>query len=338
MVIADAVRAVAFVGIALVDTFAATLALALLAGLGTALFTPASLAALPSLVTRPRLPVATSVYGAITDLGLAVGPALMAGFLLIASPETILAGNALTFALSALILARLRFGDAPPTGEPAVASGTLLAQTREGIRSIGLVRGLWPVLAASAAGVFFGGLVNVAELPYLQDDLGASDPVFSVMVALVGAGIAAGSLAGAGGGELGTLTTRLTLGLLLSGAGFLAAGLVPSLAVVLIMFTVAGFGNGLMLVHERLFIQQTVPDELAARVFGVRDATTAWGFGVAFLSAGALVSLAGPQSVIVIAGAGVTLVGLAAGYFLREDRLAPADTASGSPPVAAEAP
>ena len=161
------------------------------------------------------------------------------------------------------------------------------------------------MLAASAAGVFFGGLVNVAELPYLQDDLGASDPVFSVMVALVGAGIAAGSLAGAGGGELETLTTRLTLGLLLSGAGFLAAGLVPSLAVVLVMFTVAGFGNGLMLVHERLFIQQTVPDELAARVFGVRDATTAWGFGVAFLSAGALVSLAGPQSVIVIAGAGV---------------------------------
>ena len=124
------------------------------------------------------------------------------------------------------------------------------------------------------------------------------------MVALVGAGIAAGSLAGAAGGELKTLTTRFTLGLLLSGAGFLVAGLVPTLAVVLVMFTLAGFGNGLMLVHERLFIQETVPDELTARVFGVRDATTAWGFGVAFVSAGALVSLAGPQTVIVIAGAG----------------------------------
>ena len=126
MVIADVVRAVAFVGIALVDSFAATLALALLAGLGTALFTPASLAALPSLVTRPRLPVATSVYGAITDLGLAVGPAIMAAFLLIASPETILAGNALTFALSALVLARLSFGEAPSAAESAAARGTLL--------------------------------------------------------------------------------------------------------------------------------------------------------------------------------------------------------------------
>ncbi len=210
MVIADVVRAVAFVGIALVDSFAATLVLALLAGLGTALFTPASLAALPSLVTRSRLPVATSVYGAITDLGLAVGPAIMAAFLLIASPETILAGNALTFALSALVLARLSFGEAPSAAESTAARGTLLGQTRDGIRSIGLVRGLWPILAASAAGVFFGGLVNVAELPFLKDDLGASDAAFSAMVALVGAGIATGSLAGGAGGELKTLTTRFT--------------------------------------------------------------------------------------------------------------------------------
>ena len=332
MVIADVVRAIAFVGIALVDSFAATLALALLAGLGTALFTPASLAALPS------LPVATSVYGAITDLGLAVGPAIMAAFLLIASPETILAGNALTFALSALVLARLSFGDAPSAAESTAARGTLLGQTRDGIRSIGLVRGLWPILAASAAGVFFGGLVNVAELPFLKDDLGATDAAFSAMVALVGAGIAAGSLAGGAGGELKTLTNRFTIGLLLSGAGFLVAGLVPTLAVVLVMFTLAGFGNGLMLVHERLFIQETVPDELTARVFGVRDATTAWGFGVAFVSAGALVSLAGPQTVIAIAGAGVTLVALAAGYFLRHERLVSAETAGSTSPVAAESP
>jgi MFS family permease len=336
MVLADVVRALAFMGIALVDGFAATLALAFLAGLGTALFTPASLAALPSLVEQRRLPVATSVYGAITDLGLAVGPALTAAFLIIASPETILAANSLTFALSALVLARLHFGAAPVVDpSTSAASGTLLIQARQGIRSIGLVKGLWPILGASAAGVFFGGLVNVAELPFITDDLAASDAVFSAMVALVGAGIAAGSLAGGGGGEIGTLTNRFTLGLLLSGAGFLAAGLVPSLVVVLVMFTLAGFGNGLMLVHERLFIQQTVPDELMARVFGVRDATTAWGFGIAFMSAGALVSAAGPGTVIVIAGAGVAVVGLVAGYFLRQDRLRPEPAASAS--VATEA-
>ena len=77
-VVADVVRAVAFVGIVFVDGFVPTVALALLAGAGTALFTPATLAALPSLVARERLPAATSLYGAISDFGLAAGPALAA--------------------------------------------------------------------------------------------------------------------------------------------------------------------------------------------------------------------------------------------------------------------
>src|SRR5215210_1575530 len=47
VVIADLLRAGAFVGIALVDSFGATVGFALLAGAGTGLFTPAALAALP---------------------------------------------------------------------------------------------------------------------------------------------------------------------------------------------------------------------------------------------------------------------------------------------------
>ena len=45
MIAADVMRAVAFLGIALVDGFAGTLAFALLAGIGTGIFTPAALAA-----------------------------------------------------------------------------------------------------------------------------------------------------------------------------------------------------------------------------------------------------------------------------------------------------
>ena len=56
MVVADTVRAAAFLGIALVDGFPATLAFALVAGACTALFKPASLAALPSLTRAERLP------------------------------------------------------------------------------------------------------------------------------------------------------------------------------------------------------------------------------------------------------------------------------------------
>ena len=109
-VVADVVRAGAFLGIALVDSFEATLALALLAGIGTALFTPAALSALPSLVEERRLPAATALFGTFADLGFTLGPALAAVGLILGGPEFVLLANAVTFLLSAIALSRLRFG------------------------------------------------------------------------------------------------------------------------------------------------------------------------------------------------------------------------------------
>src|SRR5687767_7776010 len=62
MIVADLIRVVAFTGIALVDGFVASLLLALLAGIGTGMFTPSALAALPSVVQRDRLPAASALY------------------------------------------------------------------------------------------------------------------------------------------------------------------------------------------------------------------------------------------------------------------------------------
>src|SRR5919197_6336993 len=100
-VIADAVRALAFAGIWLAPSFPLTVALALLAGVGTALFKPAILAGLPSLVDDENLPAATSLYGAINDLGYTVGPALAAAVLLVAGAPAAMLLNGVTFAVSA---------------------------------------------------------------------------------------------------------------------------------------------------------------------------------------------------------------------------------------------
>jgi MFS family permease len=308
-IVADAVRAVAFIGIALVDGFVPTVALAVLAGTGTALFTPATLAALPSLVDQSRLPAATSVYGAITDVGLAAGPAVTAVFLLVTGPESVLAVNAATFAISAVFLARVNFGGRPAAAERHGSSG-LFSEAREGLAAVRGIPGLPAVLGASAAALFFGGLVNVAELPFITGDLGASEAAFSAVVALVGLGIATGSLTGGKGGPLGHLRRRYLLGLLLIGAGFVGSGLATSLEIVLATFLVAGFGNGLMLVYERLIIQATVEDRFSARVFGVKDSLGAWAFAVSFVAAGGLVSALGAGTTIVIAGAGVVAVAL----------------------------
>jgi MFS family permease len=314
----DLIRAVAFVAIGLTDGFGATLALALLAGAGSALFTPATLAALPSLVQERRLSAATSAYGAIADLGYTGGPALAAVVLTFAAPTSIAVANGVTFAISALVLAGLRFGASPVRPESGPAT-SFLTEVREGLRASAGLAGVRIVLGASAGALVFAAIFNVAELPFARDDLGAGDAGYAVLAALFGLGVVIGSLSGSGGGGLALLKRRYLQGLLLMAIGLLLSGCAPGLEIALATFAIAGAGNGLVLVYERLLIQATVPDSLAGRLFGIKDALTAWAFGIGFVVGGALVALVGPRAMIVAAGVGGVLVSGLAWLWLRNE-------------------
>jgi MFS family permease len=305
-VAADTVRAGAFIGIALVDNFEATIAFALFAGAGTALFTPATLAALPSLVHKDRVPAGTSLYGAITDLGFTAGPGLTAGLLVLAGPADILFVNGLTFAASAAIIVPLRFGAPGPgtRGGDGRLVPSLLREARAGLSVVARMRAVRVVIAGSTAALFFGGIFNVAELPFATDELGTTDAGYSVLVALFGLGFILGSLAGSRGGAPPVLRRRFLEGCLLMGLGFVLSALAPALPLALFSFTVAGFGNGLLLVHERLIVQADVPDAVMGRAFGVKDALASWAFGIAFFAAGALLTLVSPRELIAAAGVG----------------------------------
>lgn len=308
-IVADVVRAVAFLGIAFVGGFGATLGLAVLAGVGTALFNPAAMAGLPSLVHRDRLPAATSFYGVLADLGYTAGPALAAVGLLVASPEAVLAANGVTFALSALLLVGLPFGGRP-AWDRRDRNRSLLADARDGTRTIMRMPGVRTVILSSSAIILFAGLFNVAEFLLATQELQAGNSAFSVLVAVFGVGVGAGSLVGARGGTMSVLKRRYVAGLAVTGVGFAGAGLAPAYATAAGAFAVAGFGNGLVLVHERLLLQSAVHDDLLGRVFGLKDATTAWGFGIAFAAGGGLVAVLGTREVLVVSGAGALLVAL----------------------------
>lgn len=305
MVLADVLRLAAFIGIALIDDFGATLALALVAGCGTGMFTPAALAALPGLVKPARLPAATSLYGAVADLGFTAGPALAAVVLLFSSPESLTVVNGASFGISALVLAGLRFGEAPARSGPRRAS--LLADAREGLAATAGLTGIRALLGVSAGGLFFAGLFNVAELPFAEDVLDSGDVGYSVLATAFGVGFVLGSLSGSAGGEPARLKRQYQIGLVVLGAGMAASGLAPAFWTAMLAFAIAGFGNGMLLVFERLLIQASVPDRLAGRVFGIKDALSAWAFGTAFICAGGLITLIGTRELLVLAGTGSVL-------------------------------
>jgi MFS family permease len=337
-VVADIVRVVAFGGIALVDSYVATIAFALLAGAGTGLFRPSTLAALPSVVDDPRrLPAATSLYSVVADLGFIAGPAVAAAVLAFGGPETLMWANAATFALSALVLAPLRFGEAPGRSAGS-APASLLGEARDGLRATAGMRAIRIVVLASTAAMFGAGLFNIAELFFATEELGTSYTGFGVLVTSFGIGFITGSFAGAKGGPAHVLKRRYLGGLLFLALGLLATGLtgifaegpLPAgvvFAIALATFAVGGFGNGLVLVYERLLIQEAVPDSLHARVFAIGFSMTSWALAVAFLVAGALLEVVEARELIAIAG-GLGLVSCAASAFaLRNEWREPGEEA-----------
>ena len=160
------------------------------------------------------------------------------------------------------------------------------------------------MLGVSAGALFFAGVFNVAELPFAEDVLDSTDVGYSVLATAFGLGFIVGSLSGSRGGSAQLLKSRYQLGVLVLGAGFLSSGVAPNYAAALVAFAIAGLGNGMLLVFERQIIQAFVPDRLAGRVFGIKDALSAWAFGSAFICAGALISLIGVRELLVAAGIG----------------------------------
>lgn len=316
-VLADLVRAVAFVGIALVPSFGATVGFALLAGCGTALFTPAALCALPTLVSRDRLPAATSLFGAITDLGYTAGPALAAAAFLVVDVHALLIANAATFAVSAVVLRGLAFGRNNVGSGLRAGPRALLRDAREGLTIVGDRPVVRIVLGASGLGLLCAGLFNVAELPFVTDILGAREATFSLLAALFGAGFLIGSFAGSGGGSRSVLQRRYLLGLFMMAAGLTGLGLAPGVAVAACAFVIAGLGNGLMLVHERLLIQELVPGAKVGRVYGIKDSVTAWAFATAFVLAGIFMTAVGVRETILGGGAVAFVTWVASALALR---------------------
>jgi MFS family permease len=320
-VLADVIRGAAFIGIWLVDDFVATVAFAALAGTGTGLFTPASLAAVPSLVEPKRLPAATSLYGAIADLGFTAGPALAALVLLFTGPEELLLANGVTFAISTVILIRLPFGAVTATVSEGRVVPSLLREAWQGLKAVAAMRGIRVVLAGSAAALFFGGLFNVGELLFATEVLDVGDAGYSALVTTFGLGFIVGSLSGSGGGSPAFLRRRFLQGAFLMGLGFLLSGLAPTFLVALCTFALAGAGNGMLLVNERVIVQSTVSDSLLGRAFGVKDALASWAFGSAFFAAGGTLTVIDPRELIMAVGVGGLIVAAICALALRREEL-----------------
>jgi MFS family permease len=301
VIAAELLRAGAFIGLALVSSYAATVGLALLAGVGTALFCPAVYAALPALVTDEQRSPATALYSGVAYVGLTLGPALTALALLVSSPTVILALNGVTFILSALLLRSVPLGSA---GRDPEGRDSFWQSTRRGISSAAQIPGLPVLLSIGATTVLAATLMNVAEPILATGPLHGGGAGYSLLVTAYGVGLVVGSfINGRAGNRIAGLRRRWLLAVALYGAAMLGSASAPSLTWAVATFAMTGLGNALLIGPEMRLFQELVGRNLLGRVFGLREMLTNTASVGAFVACGALLSLFGARSVFALGGA-----------------------------------
>jgi MFS family permease len=317
MVLGDLARAAAFGGIALVGSFDATFALALVAGLGTALYRPASKAALPALAGGGRLGAAVGAWGTLSNFSLLCGPAIAAGVFAVAGPSAVLVLNGVTFLVSAAVVAGL---DVDPRVRPADEVDVLpgiRAQLREGLVAIRGSVVVRSVIGCTLAGIASGAMINVGEPLLARNTLDSGATGYALLVLVGGVGSVAGAWMSAREEGIHAYRARYVAAFGLTATGLLVAAVAPSVWVAGPAFALIGFGIAMQLVNADQLLQHSVANATRGRIYGVREALDNGAFLIAFVSAGALIQTFSVRALFAIAAAGVLSAGIAAAVTLR---------------------
>jgi MFS family permease len=313
MIGADLARLAVFALLPFVDAPAAIVALAAVAGLASGLFRPAVFAGLPNLVEERDLPQANGLFQAVENLTWMLGPLAGGALVAAAGTEAAYVVNAVSFAVSALLLARIpaRLLQEGERAEPGSHLGELL----EGFALVRRSRALRTVLVAWSLALVGTAGVNVAEVSLAKVSFDAGDLGFGLLMAAAGAGLVAGSL------SAGTFAVDRPIAAVYGGAlalmavGTGAAAVAPTAWVALPLVAVQGFGNGLAGVCNPLLVQRDVPDALRGRAFTVAISGTTAMLGLGMVVAGPLTDAVGARWVWAGAAA-FQLAAAVSGYLL----------------------
>jgi len=299
MIVADLARFGVFAALPFVDSATGLVALAAVTGVATGFFFPAANAAIPNLVPEEELANANSLTVTVDTLAMTVGP--VAGALLFAAwgPSVPYAVNAVTFLLSAALVARipdrkLRSEDPLTRGHwRDVADGVKLVLTAKPLRTVLVV---WNVALLGSGGV------NVAEVFFAKDTLGSGNVGFGALVAASGVGLALGSFLSAPSlGRVG-LRRNYVGSLVLMGVGWGAAALSPTIWLAVVFVIGGAAGNGAVVVCNRLLVQRGAPDQYRGRALATIMSSNYAVLGLAMAAAGILTDVFGARAVWIAAG------------------------------------
>ena len=336
MIASDLLRATVFCLLPFAGSALQVVALAGVAGFATGFFRPASYAGLPNLVPDDELANANGSLQAADNLTWMLGPLFGGVLLSFTSPDGAYWFNAVTFVVSALLIARI--AERRLQSERAASRGHL-ADLREGF---GLVRSpaLLAVLVGWGLAALAVGASDVAEVKLAKDVLDGGNFGLGLLMAASGFGLIIGSL----GADWGTrrFGTAPAYGgsIALIALGLGLAAMSPTVWVASAFVVAMGVGNGLAVVVNSLLVQRSTPDSLRGRAFTLAMSGNYAAFLVGMIAGGFLADEVGARwtwalAAIVTAAAALIGYALARGAsdatpFAAEEEPLPAAAAAGA--------
>jgi MFS family permease len=305
MIVSDLVRAAVFCALPFVGSPAGIVALAAASGIATGFFRPAVYAGLPNLVEDDDLTDANSLLAGIENVAWMTGPIVGGALLTISGPSLAYWINAITFVVSAVLVARI------PARKLQSEESLSRGHWRDVRDGLALVRGslqLLTVLVVWNVVLLGNAAVNVAEVVYAKGELGTGNVGLGIHVGATGLGLTIGSFLAAG--ILGRLGLRRVYAgsIALMGVGWGLAAFAPSLWVAVPLVVVSTIGNGCALVCNQLLLQRGAPDLMRGRALALVMATFYATLGLGMAVAGPLTDALGGRWMWGLAGC-VYLVG-----------------------------
>ena len=320
MVVADLARAglVTIVPFVASHSLSSVFVISFLMASVAVFFDPCKLALLPDIVTQRQLIRANSLLAMGETFTEVVGYSAAGFIAYYFSTRAAFFSDAGTFLVSAAALLAMAY--TPPVRAAVAKEARHIGrEIREGFRFLSHhaeLRANTVLVIAAALGLGAGyPLTFLLAVRVLNGGTRA----FGIMEAAIGLGYLIGSGVTGGLGERVRKGYAMTVGLTVMGLALVTVGMLHNLWSVLLPFLVLGAANAAALISIDTFFQQTVPEHLRGRVWGVRFALTQGFYALSILAGGGLATVYPVGSLFIVAGAIVAVPGIA-GLFISRIR------------------
>lgn len=308
------------------------IAFAALTSTTSIVYPSATSAVIPQVVDERDLAAANGINGGIDQLAILVGPALGGLLLLGLSPATVVSVNAATFAVSALLIMRLRARSVP---SDVTRDGGPLGQLAAGFRAITTSSTAAVLVGFSVLASFIYGTDTVLFVVMSQEKLGTGATGYGYLLTGVGVGGLIGSALVNRLASSARLGLVITLGMAVYCLPTAILVFVHSPEIAFALQVVRGGGTLVVDVLAMTALQRSLPSDMIARVFGIFFALVLGAISLGAFLMPFVLRATSLNATMLLVGVGVpALVAVAYPWTARIDKAAGARLAELTPRIA----